>query len=147
MAHPQHPLNGEIVKVRKREAGQWVIERPDGSLEKLPLAWAESVPPIIAQANRAGVVQAAPSEAWVGVTELLNLVKMIERLRAQPPEEVNDGNPSREVDTDRQSAGERDPGSDTNTRVGAISGGETSGADPGAGRDAAQADSGDGGAA
>lgn len=131
VVHPQHPLNTRIVKVLGREAGHWIIENPGGSSEKLPLAWAEAAPGII--------VQAESSHAWVGVTELLNLVKMIKRLRAQPPEEVDDGNPSREVDTDQQAAGERDAGGDTDTRVGTISGGETPGTYPDPGRNAGQA--------
>jgi hypothetical protein len=78
VAYPQHPLNRQIVKVLKREGRYWIIEKADGSQEKLPLAWAETVPSIIAQANR-------QNEPWAEVTELLNLVKIVERLRVQPP--------------------------------------------------------------
>ena len=133
VAHPQHPLNNKIIKVLSREAGHWIIERPDGGQEKLPLGWVEAVSPIIAQATPA-------AEPWAGVTELLNLVKMIKRLRVQSPEEVDDGNLSR--DADKQSTGEPNPGGDKNTGMGAISGAETGriGANPGwdagqAGRD------------
>jgi hypothetical protein len=37
----------------------------EGRVERLPLSWAEAVPPII--------VQAESSPAWLGVTELLTL--------------------------------------------------------------------------
>jgi hypothetical protein len=149
VAHPQHPLNGEIVKVRKREGRHWVIERPDGSLEKLPLAWAETISPIIAPAihagvtpvNCAGVVALAESvEAWVGVTELLNLVTMIKRLRVQPPEEVaNERQPGNNHEANQSTAREPDPGGEPHPNMGANSGGETSGIDPDFGRDAAEA--------
>ena len=77
------------------------------------------------------IAPAGPAEPWAGVTELLNLVKMIKRLRVQSPEEADDGNPSR--DADKQSTGEPNPGGDKNTGMGAISGAETgrTGANPG----------------
>ncbi len=141
VAHPQHPLNGEIVKVRKREGRHWVIERPDGSLEKLPFAWVESISPIIAPAIHAGVAPAESVEAWAGVTELLNLVTMIQRLRAQPPEEVaNDSQPGNNHEANQPTASEPAPGGEPHSTMGANPGGETPGVEPDFGRDAAQAD-------
>ena len=64
VAHPQHSLNRQIVKVLKREGRHWIIEKADGSQEKLPLAWAETVPSIIAQANR-------QDEPWAGGVPLV----------------------------------------------------------------------------
>jgi len=135
--------------VLSQEAGHWIIERPDGSPEKLPLAWAEALPPIIASANCAGVVSADNPEAepeapcgWAGVTELLNLVKMIARLRAQPPEEVDDESQFWDVGTSRGSAGEQNPGTYAGAGVGTISAGETERIGASASRDAGQAGTG-----
>ena len=133
MAHPQHPLNGRIVKVLGQETGYWLIETPDGRPEKLPLAWAEALPPIIAQANHA--------EPWAGVTELLNLVTMITRLKIQPPEEVDDDSQSGFDDPNQPSAGERRPGDEPCSAVGANSGAEAARTDPYFSGDAGQADS------
>jgi hypothetical protein len=114
VAHPQHPLNRQIVKVLKREGRHWIIEKADGSQEKLPLAWAETVPSIIAQANR-------QDEPWAGVTELLNLVKIVERLRVQPPEEVDDesqpGSDQPRVHWQQPAVGEQIPDSAVNPAV------------------------------
>ena len=139
VAHPQHPLNGEIVKVRKQKGNYWIIDWPDGSSEKLPLAWAEFLSPIIVRQDE--------SEPLTGVTELLNLVKMMQRLRGQPPEEVEDECPSRNEDPEQCSAGEPDPAPAAHTGVGAIPAGEAGRTDPHPGRNAGQADAGSSGEA
>ena len=139
VAHPQHPRNGEIVKVLKQEGRYWVVEGPDGSPEKLPLAWAEPLSPIIAQQDQ--------SEAWAGVTELLNLVKIMQRLRGQPPEEVEDESRSSEDDREQCPAGGSNPVPAVHTGVAAIPAGEAPGTDPDPGRDVDQAGAGSAGQA
>jgi hypothetical protein len=149
VVHPQHALNGKIVKVLGREAGHWIIARPDGSPEKLPLAWAEALTPIIPSADN--------PEPWAGVIELLDLVKIINPLRAQPPEEleqeasflilsasvcvrrtqppeeVDDGSQSRDPGASGQVAAERSPDPQSHPEMGSIPAGETArtGASPG----------------
>jgi len=124
VVHPQHGLKGEIVKVLGRDSGHWIIAKPDGRVEKLPMTWGEALSPIIVQAEGVG--------AWAGVTELLNLVKMMARLRVQPPEEVDDEHQHRCDSRDQQPAGE------PCAVVGANSAGETTGTGSGSGGDAAQ---------
>ena len=139
VAHPQHRLNGEIVKVLKQAGKYWIIEGPDGNPERLPLAWVEPVSPIIAQPNQ--------SETWVGVTELLNLVKMMQRLRGQPPEEVEHESPSSDDDREQCPAGEPNPSPGAHTGVAAIPAGEAGRTDPDPGRNAGQAGTGSAGEA
>lgn len=137
VAHPQHPLNNKIVKVLSQEAGHWIIERPDGSPEKLLFAWAEAVPPIIAHKES--------QEIWAGVTELLNLVTMIKRLRVQPPEEVCDDTRCRNTEENRRLAGDGTPGFGTNSGMGTLSGGEAERVATSFGRNVGQTGSGTGG--
>ena len=137
VAHPLHPRNGEIVKVLKQTGEYWIIVGPDGNPEKLPLAWSEPISPIIAPPDQ--------PKAWLGVTELLNLVKMMQRLRGQPPEEVEHGSPSNDNDREQGPAGEPNPGAYTG--VAAVPGREARRTDPDPGRDADPADAGSAGAA
>ena len=119
VAHPQHRLRGKLVKVLGRDSGHWLIAGREGQAEKLPVAWGEEVPAII--------VQAEEEEAWVGVTELLNLVTMIARLRVQPPEEVEDEDQHRCDGCDQRPAEEPSPGRAACAVLGANSAGEAAG--------------------
>lgn len=147
MAHAQHRLNGQIVKVLGQAGDHWLVVGTDGEVQSIPRAWLEEIIPIIPSTD--------PIQPWAGVTELLNLVTMMERLHSQPPdnndaesflivsasapeppEEVDDDCQSRDNLPNQLSAGDTTPGGEPHPTLGANSPGQAPGTDPGAGRHA-----------
>ena len=84
MVHPNHPLNGQLVRV-VRQTGhpayterQWVVELPDQTRGSLPLSWAVSVEGLPEEPSEIDDVEEA--NPCVTVSTLLRLARMVRNL-------------------------------------------------------------------
>ncbi len=98
MAHPHHPLTGQVVKVlhQMTHAGDgercWVIQTPDSSWAQLPLPWGVPVDaPAVMESEPAS---STSTDLWANVASLLALATMVRQLFSHFTEEVRTDAPS-----------------------------------------------------